>query len=548
MERICPRCSATNPPQYKFCGQCGVGLTDLGTITLAKSGLITRMNRKAWQMLGYQENEMMGKPFTLFIARPDMVIFFSHLNDLKQTAGKQIFEITLKHKLHNNIYMLLEFRADGPPGDPVYAIQITFVDIIDNRLATVQMQSQQELLSLIFTVTHQINTVGIKHIGDSIEDALKKICLFTRADNCFFYTINRPLKRLEPTYGWQQSPSSGQKKRARVKSIPVSKIKNTLLRLRQEKSLVVHDMARMASPERDEVAAWLTIDRGALICHIAYCGKMPVAVIGVTKQVPNNGWTPDCVSLIKFFGDLIANRIPTNVHLFQPDTAAPQAAEKKPTGKSAQKVIDLNGKRRRPVEAEQGKSADKSGESKAVRKLLPNMNRSMLLEKLNGDQSLEKQQVFLRDDGLVLVTCPHCGIQESFLAGQFEKRGNSIKVGCPCGAPFAAVLEKRRHFRKTVRLEGYFSVSGDLGPVTDNGSIWGPMLVKDLSKAGLRFTSDKAHLVHPGDQLMVRFNLDNKNQALIHKPVRVINVSDHGVGCRFEGADSYDITLGFYFM
>ena len=47
---------------------------------------------------------------------------------------------------------------------------------------------------------------------------------------------------------------------------------------------------------------------------------------------------------------------------------------------------------------------------------------------------------------------------------------------------------------------------------------------------------------------MVRFNLDNTNQALIHKTARVISVTRHGVGCRFEGADSYDITLGFYFM
>jgi len=47
---------------------------------------------------------------------------------------------------------------------------------------------------------------------------------------------------------------------------------------------------------------------------------------------------------------------------------------------------------------------------------------------------------------------------------------------------------------------------------------------------------------------MVRFNLDNPSRALIHKTARVITVGRHGVGCSFEGADKYDITLGFYFM
>jgi len=74
------------------------------------------------------------------------------------------------------------------------------------------------------------------------------------------------------------------------------------------------------------------------------------------------------------------------------------------------------------------------------------------------------------------------------------------------------------------------------------------MVVKDLSKTGLQFSSRKAKLVQPGDLLMVRFNLDNMNEALIHKPARVVSVTGYEVGCQFEGADSYDITLGFYFI
>ena len=126
--------------------------------------------------------------------------------------------------------------------------------------------------------------------------------------------------------------------------------------------------------------------------------------------------------------------------------------------------------------------------------------------------------------------------------------GNAVTVRCACRKQFAAVLEKRRSQRKAVQLEGYFTTAGEFGPGDAKGNVWGPMVVKNLSKTGLRFYSSRVSLIDPGDLLMVRFNLDNSNKALIHKKAQVISIQKNEVGCRFEGADEYDITLGFYFM
>ena len=176
------------------------------------------------------------------------------------------------------------------------------------------------------------------------------------------------------------------------------------------------------------------------------------------------------------------------------------------------------------------------------------MGRPMQLEKITRDGPLDQQTVFPRDDGLILITCPHCGVQESVSMTQFEKIGNAIQVRCSCHARFAAVLEKRRSYRKSVQLDGYFTIAGDVGPNDTKGSIWGLMMVKNLSKTGMRFYSKRVDLIRPGDNLMVRFNLDNSNKALIHKKVEVISIHDNEVGCRFKGADQFDITLGFYFI
>lgn len=557
LEVSCPQCQTANPPHFKFCGQCGTSLSEVGAIAMARSGLITRINPNALNLLGRQPMEVQGKPFSLFIERADLVIFFSHLNELTHGAGKQSFEITLKHKDQSSIYVLLEMSAHASDAKGVETIHIALTETTDRRLEAAKMQAQQELVGLMTTVVNNINTVGDKHLAHTIQDALKKICLFARADLCCIYAINRVSNSLDPVYEWHSTGISTDSEKVRLRSVPLAKVKNTVLKLRQEKTLVVHDMAGLGGTERDELSAWSHIGHTALVCHLIYSGKIPVGVIGAARKGTGEEWPPDGVALIKFFGDYIADRLPFVADLRKAVDKAhgPPAADKKTrTRSSAPDVAGKggNGGDKQPgAAAKENKApAGSSGPTPAENwRILPNTTRPMLLEKFCGDPSAEQQQVFPRDDGLVLLTCPQCGLQESVSLGRFRRLGNTISVNCPCRKQFAAVLEKRRFFRKPVRFDGYFSVGGDLvGPIAANGSIWGQMVVTDLSKAGLRFSSEKAHLVHPGDLLMVRFNLDNANKSLIHKPVKVISVSSHGVGCRFEGDDNYDITLGFYFM
>jgi len=554
LEMLCSQCKAANPTHFKFCGQCGANLAATaasGTMTLARSGLITQVGRTALDMLGYRQVEMQGKPFSLFVERSDLVIFFSNLNELLSTKKDQTFEISLKHEKKNNIYVQVEghvLQADD-------AVELLFTEVTDLRQAAAQLQSQQDLLGLIFSVTNNISTAGKKHLAPSIKDALKKISLFTKAEGAFIYGFNRPLKHLEPIYQWQKPSLPSPGNNAKFRSVPLIKVKHILVRLHQEKQIVIHDATELSLPEGDELRTWLGGDLGAAICHMIYTEKVPTGVIGVIQKPRGNPWTPESVALVQFFGNFIAGRLPYAIqgHKTTDDSRFQGTGAQKPNVPSeadtANAAIEVNVEN--PDMNGQSNGMLNTPEDQAVMENwtgLPDMTQPMQFEKTSGNLSLERQPVFSRDDGLVLVTCSRCGSRESLPIAQLDKLGNAIGVTCPCRNQFVAVLEKRRSVRKQVQLEGYFSVSGDLNPTADEGSIWGPMMVIDISKFGLRFSSEKAHLIHPGDQLMVRFNLDNTNQALIHKPVKVISVSGFEVGCQFQGEDSYDITLGFYFM
>jgi hypothetical protein len=525
-----------------------------GAITLARSGLIAHIDQIALDLLGCDHKEIQGRPFSLFVARDDLVIFFSHWNELLNHGHMQQFEIALKSKKANSVYVLLECSLSGPSSKHSNEIMISIKEVTENRLKAEQMQSKQDLLNLIFSLTDSINTVSERHLDQAIEDALKKICLFSKADRCFIYSINRRLKRIEPAYQWQQSPSEAKVKGQPPKSVPFSMIKRAIVKLRKERTYVINDVTKLAPSQRYELLAWHQTDLGAFVCRLIYSEKRPIGIIGLANQTTGDEWEKDCVALVKFFGQLVSIRLPfANLKNISATHRHGQGehptTEKKPDDQSVDKFIDINDIR--PINLD---SSVEKRENAAHHRQTPSQrgwpdpSRPMLLYTSNGRKAMEQQPVFPRDNGLVLLTCPRCGLQESVSVDQFNRLGNAIGVTCSCDKHFSAVLEKRRSMRKAVNLDGFFTLKGDSGPHAAEGSIWGPMVVIDLSKAGLRFSSYRANLVHSGDLLMVRFNLDNANQALIHKPAEVVSISKDGVGCRFLGADSYDITLGFYFI
>jgi hypothetical protein len=126
--------------------------------------------------------------------------------------------------------------------------------------------------------------------------------------------------------------------------------------------------------------------------------------------------------------------------------------------------------------------------------------------------------------------------------------GAVLRVNCPCQCSFRIIREMRHAFRKSVRLEGLFAQ--DVSQLNKMAvvNVWGPMVVTNLSKTGLKFAAEKASLLRIGDRVHLRFYLDNSSKTLIKKPARVKSIQGDTVGCEFIGSDRYDVTLGFYFL
>jgi hypothetical protein len=114
-----------------------------------------------------------------------------------------------------------------------------------------------------------------------------------------------------------------------------------------------------------------------------------------------------------------------------------------------------------------------------------------------------------------------------------------VKCKCPCGHTYSALLERRKHIRKNLHLEGRY--------VNKNGGGKGKMEVLDLSRSGLKMKLDMETGVKVGDILRLQFTLDDKQNSEVTKEVTVRSKSGLLLGTEFLSLDHYD-KLGSYLL
>jgi hypothetical protein len=116
-----------------------------------------------------------------------------------------------------------------------------------------------------------------------------------------------------------------------------------------------------------------------------------------------------------------------------------------------------------------------------------------------------------------------------------------LKARCKCGAAFGILFEVRKAYRKETRLHGNY--------VKDSaGEEQGRIIVRNISLSGIGFTTLTKHNLKQGDNVRLKFTLDDKRRSEIEKNGVVRVVNDKSIGCQFTGSDQQDEPLGFYLM
>lgn len=150
---------------------------------------------------------------------------------------------------------------------------------------------------------------------------------------------------------------------------------------------------------------------------------------------------------------------------------------------------------------------------------------------------MEQKKVYVGKDGNAVIVCPHCGTTKTVDVKKFRRSRDALKVKCGCGSYFTVSLEFRGAYRKQTRLAGHFTKM----PVS-----WGEMEVKNVSMTGVGFETLAEHDLEEGDEVTVKFSLDDASRTEVKKRVVVRVVKDKYVGCEFADFVEFDKALGFY--
>ena len=148
----------------------------------------------------------------------------------------------------------------------------------------------------------------------------------------------------------------------------------------------------------------------------------------------------------------------------------------------------------------------------------------------------------------VVISCPSCIRRKDIAVSEIDEKDKTMKVKCPCGYEFFVVLELRFAFRKQVNFEGYFTLKKSGKIDSDSVSKWGSAWIRNISKSGIGFVATGRNDIARGDELKVKFNLDNTSKSTINKSVVVKSIHGDYLACQFTETDKYDVTLGFYLM
>lgn len=150
-------------------------------------------------------------------------------------------------------------------------------------------------------------------------------------------------------------------------------------------------------------------------------------------------------------------------------------------------------------------------------------------------------KIFINKENKATFICPECNVSRTADVSMYLDLKTEIKIKCKCkcGHFFKIILERRKYFRKQLKLSGVF--------IYGKEKLKDVMTVTDLSRSGIKFKVNSSHEIKLGNRLLLEFRLDDKLRSLIRKEVVVRNIDKNIIGAEFCSIEHYD-KLGPYLM
>lgn len=567
-QKICPKCGALTVDPEEMTADNQGDESSLGTdtetsivagyINISYSGLITEADPISAELLGTPQKALSGKPVTLFIDRDDMVDWFIHRNALFTTHKTQSFEILLcrsdhsvfKAKIHCTYIKDEKQKSDG--------MRIAIRDYTHRRRALDQLEHEHNQNQIIQRITANLIRSPVREIDAIIVRELKTLAIFTEVNRVYFGTIDAKITSFTLTHEWS-APETGRPQPPQ-RSVSLTDLPGLKQAVDANNDLIVPKVEPASNAWKLDLKG-IHMDGTQSFAYVPINVASPLtrSVIGYDSIKMNNHWKKAFSHLFHFAGHAFLNALLRKENeiawlgrykkAMERTISVPVQPQKKAvcsTDVSAAKghAIPVT------IEANTGdvfeiyNLTDVTGGDGGDPAVEAKWQYTLALE--NSEDS-DVQKVRIVDDR-VLLACPRCMRQDRQKTKDFKAIGKSVLATCPCGFEFVVQSEMRLFHRKPVNLEGVFMRTQGSNFASDSINYSGKARITNVSKRGIGFKTEGPNNLNAGDQVRLKFTLDNQSRSLITKHVLIKGVKEHYAGGEFVGANRSDITLGFYLM
>ncbi len=159
---------------------------------------------------------------------------------------------------------------------------------------------------------------------------------------------------------------------------------------------------------------------------------------------------------------------------------------------------------------------------------------------------MDVKKIYAPDKEKGTLSCEQCG--KTRVINISDVRSNLQKVRCSCGHVFFISIEMRKFYRKQTKLPGEYV---NIGEHTSKRQEKSRMIVENLSRGGLGFSTERPHNLRVKDVIQVKFHLDDDKRSEVSKRAVVRWVNDCFVGAEFldlATSSESNRALGFYLL
>lgn len=560
---ICPACGSETVRMCLECngdGSAGPILDDptdtnppLGYTAVSSNGLIIDTDSTSAALFGTKRIALIGKPFTIFVHDEDLVDFFIHRNAFFTTHKEQNFEIRLRKKDRSFFSAKLECTFIRDLEKNMDCMQIAIQDYTMRRRALNQLGHQLDLENIIRSITANMIRCPTREVDASLTRELKTLAMFTEVERTYLGIIDEKKTNLSLTHEWCAS-----------KIVPIQETMNSIMlnQLPGLKKSISSGKLLLVSEVDVKSGLWASELNRIHIAGTKSFAYFPLqanrsnrGIIGYDALSEKSDWDQGFSYLFQFVGHAFMHAILRK----QNETAwlnrHKQALCKtiSPSDQSADRVALQPGETALASWNVPLKLEDTAGDIHEIfeisgNPLKRNKEPKWQYQEISGDHSaFETLKVRIIDEKM-LITCPRCMRQDQIRPEHFNVIGKTVMATCPCLFQFELKSEMRSYYRKEVDLEGVFLRTKSENFLSDSIDYSGKVGITNISKKGLGFVTEGPSDLRVGDQIRIKFTLDNQARSAITKQVLIKGVKDHYAGGQFVGPDKNDITLGFYLM